>query len=56
MLEPNRRKRHEELFAVQETIWRNIWILLGAGVLLVVALFIMCIRLELLLKHCHCVT
>jgi hypothetical protein len=49
----DRRKRIDQLF--DETKWRYIWLLFGAGVLLYLALFILCFRLWLLLRSCHCV-
>jgi hypothetical protein len=35
---------------------RYIWLLFGAGVLLFLAMFILCARLWLLLRSCHCST
>jgi hypothetical protein len=48
----DRRDRIHRLYV--ETKWRYIWLLFSAGVLLFLALFILCIRLWLLLRSCHC--
>lgn len=48
------RKRIDQPF--DETKWRYIWVLYGAGVLLLLALIVMNMRLELLLRRCHCLT
>ena len=50
----DRKKQYGKLFASQETLWRDVWLLYGAGVLLFLALLIMCIRLEILLRRCQC--
>ena len=48
----DRRSRIDELY--DETKWRYIWLLFGAGVLLFLALSILCLRLWLLLHNCRC--
>jgi hypothetical protein len=48
------RNRIHQLF--DETKWHYIWLLLGSGVLLFLALFILCVKLWLLLRSCHRVT
>jgi hypothetical protein len=57
MFEPfaDRSKRYAELWKRQEANWRHVWLLFGAGVLLFVALLIMCLRLWWMLRSCHCV-
>jgi hypothetical protein len=57
MFEPftDRRRRLERLWTRQEGLWRNVWLLFGAGVLPFVSLLILCVRLWLLLRSCHCV-
>jgi hypothetical protein len=39
-----------------EEKWRYIWLLLAAGVLLFLALVVLCLRLWMFLRHCHCGT
>jgi hypothetical protein len=48
------KSRVPELF--DDKKWRYIWLLFGAGILLYLALFIMCARLWFMLRHCHCGT
>jgi hypothetical protein len=48
----DRRDRIHQLYV--ETKCRYIWLLFSAGVLLFVALFILCIRLWPLLRSCQC--
>ena len=50
----NAKSRVAELF--DEKKWRYIWLLFWAGVLIYLALLIMCFRLWLMLRNCHCVT
>jgi hypothetical protein len=58
MFEPftDRRRRLEQLWTHQEGLWRNVWLLFGAGVLLFLALRIFSLRLLWMLRSCHCVT
>lgn len=49
----NAKSRVPELF--DEKKWRYIWLLFGAGILLYLALFILCVRPWLMLRNCHCV-
>jgi hypothetical protein len=57
MFEPftDRRRRMEQLWTLQERLWRNVWLLFVAGVLLFLALLIFSLRLWWMLKSCHCV-
>jgi hypothetical protein len=48
------KSRVPELF--DDKKWRSIWLLWGAGILLYLALLIMCGRLWFMLHHCHYVT
>ena len=50
----NAKSRVPELF--DDKKWRSIWLLFGAGILLYLALLIMCARLWSMPRHCHCVT
>jgi hypothetical protein len=49
----NAKSRVPELF--DEKKWRYIWLLWGAGILLYVALLVLCARLWFMLRSCHCV-
>lgn len=49
----DRERKIRELF--DEKKWRSMWILYSAGLLLYLALIILCMRLWLLLQKCHCV-
>jgi hypothetical protein len=48
------KSRVPELF--DDKKWRSIWLLWGAGILLYLALLIMCAWLWFMLRHCHYVT
>ena len=48
----NGKSRVPELF--DEKVWRNVWLLYIAGVLLLLDLLLFNFRLWLLLRHCRC--
>jgi len=52
----DRKKRNAELWERQNELWKNIWLLFGATVLLFIAMSVLCVRLWLLLRSCHRVT
>jgi hypothetical protein len=52
----DRGRRLEQLWTRQEGLWRNVWLLFGAGVLLFLALLIFSLRLWWMLRSCQCVT
>lgn len=52
MFDPmNAKSRVPKLF--DEKVWRNVWLLYIAGVLLLLALLLFSFRLWLLLRHCR---
>ena len=48
----NAKSRVPKLF--DEKVWRNVWLLYIAGVLLLLDLLLFSFRLSLLLRHCRC--